>query len=555
MTLYAIFGGADFGAGVWDLLAGSGDRAKRIRTQIDRSIGPVWEANHVWLIFILVILWTAFSQAFSAIFTTLYIPLALAALGIVLRGSGFAFRHALPGPVERPASRVFGFASVLTPFFMGTVVGAIASGEVPAGGDGDPTSSWTGFLPLVTGVLFVLLTAYTAAVFLVRDSGAAGDTELRDYFERRALAAAVIAGAAAVVGVIALHADGRYVYDGLTSWPGIALVILSGICGLVALGLLVSGRNYGLRAAAVGAGAAVIWGYFAAAFPYILPTSLKISDAAGASTTLTWVIVIFGVAAVTVIPSLVLLYVALPAADARGLFHEQRRDLAAPVVERSIRQLPAHLGRARDVDPAELDVVAELADPRRVDEGTASHPGPHRGCLFDQARLAECQSHAGCDSADQGGDLDLAVVELSPGQLTVRRHRERDPRQLSEVAHGLSPVGLRPGVLGGGDETPDAGDQQPLAIAVAIRDSHADEGVRSEGGPPFELDAVGGVLLHGCELQATAAGLLDHLSALPEPDALGFRGSLRECPIEVPGDGIGQGSLAHCVSFLPLGRG
>ena len=107
---------------------GSGERAERVRAQIDRSIGPVWEANHVWLIFVLVVLWTAFSSAFSAIFTTLYIPLALAALGIVLRGSGFAFRHALPGPVERPASRVFGFASVLTPFFMGTVVGAIASG-------------------------------------------------------------------------------------------------------------------------------------------------------------------------------------------------------------------------------------------------------------------------------------------------------------------------------------------------------------------------------------------------------------------------------------------
>src|SRR5690349_14388964 len=118
VTLYAIFGGADFGAGLWDLLAGSDERARRVRAQIDRSIGPVWEANHVWLIFVLVILWTAFSPAFSAIFTTLYIPLALAALGIVLRGSGFAFRHALPGPIERPASRVFGLASVLTPFFM-----------------------------------------------------------------------------------------------------------------------------------------------------------------------------------------------------------------------------------------------------------------------------------------------------------------------------------------------------------------------------------------------------------------------------------------------------
>ncbi len=308
VTLYAIFGGADFGAGVWDLLAGSGERAERVRAQIDRSIGPVWEANHVWLIFVLVVLWTAFPSTFSAIMTTVYIPLALAALGIVLRGSGFAFRHALPGPVQRPATRVFGFASLLTPFFMGTVVGAIASGEIPAAGDGDPTGSWTGFLPLTTGVLFVVVAAYTAAIFLVRDSGAAGDQDLRDYFARRALVAAVVAGVAAVVGVIALRQDARFIYDGLTSWPGIALVILSGICGLVALGLLITGRNRGLRVAAVGAGVTMIWGYFAAAFPYMLPTSLKISDAAGASATLTEVIVVFGVAAVTCVPALILLY-------------------------------------------------------------------------------------------------------------------------------------------------------------------------------------------------------------------------------------------------------
>jgi cytochrome d ubiquinol oxidase subunit II len=309
VTLYAIFGGADFGAGVWDLLAGSGDRAERVRAQIDRSIGPVWEANHVWLIFVLVVLWTAFPSAFSAIMTTLYIPLALAALGIVLRGSGFAFRHALPGPFERPATRVFGVASLLTPFFMGTVVGAIASGEVPAAGDGDPTASWTGFLPLVTGALFVAVAAYTAAIFLVRDSGAAGDQELRDYFARRALIVAVLAGAGAVIGVIALHQDARFIYDGLTSWPGIALVVLSGICGSAALGLLVVGRSRGLRVAAVGAGVTMIWGYFAAAFPYVLPTSLKISEAAGSSATLTSVIVVFIAAAILVIPSLILLYV------------------------------------------------------------------------------------------------------------------------------------------------------------------------------------------------------------------------------------------------------
>jgi cytochrome d ubiquinol oxidase subunit II len=164
-------------------------------------------------------------------------------------------------------------------------------------------------MPLVTGALFVAVAAYTAAIFLVRDSGAAGEDDLRDYFARRALIVAVVAGAGAVLGVVALHQDARYIYDGLTSWPGIALVVLSGVCGLAALGLLVTGRNRGLRVAAVGAGVTMIWGYFAAAFPYILPTSLKVSDAAAPSATLTSVIVVFIVAGVLVIPSLILLYV------------------------------------------------------------------------------------------------------------------------------------------------------------------------------------------------------------------------------------------------------
>jgi cytochrome d ubiquinol oxidase subunit II len=196
---------------------------------------------------------------------------------------------------------------VLTPFFMGTVVGAIASGQVPAGGDGDPTGSWIGFLPLVTGALFVVVGANNAAVFLVHDSGTE-DPGMRDYFARRALIAAAIAGVGAVVGLIALHADARYVYEGLTSWPGIALVALSVACGLTTLGLLVTGRNRGLRVAAVGAAASLIWGYFAAVFPYMLPTSLTISGAAAASATLTAVIVVFGAAVLTVIPALALLY-------------------------------------------------------------------------------------------------------------------------------------------------------------------------------------------------------------------------------------------------------
>ena len=134
VTMYAVFGGADFGAGLWSLLAGGGERGRRPRQMIDSAIGPVWEANHVWLIFVLVVLWTGFSPAFEAIFSTLFIPLTLAALGIVLRGSGFAFHHTARRARGREAAGLlFGLSSILTPFFMGTVVGAIAGGRVPVG--------------------------------------------------------------------------------------------------------------------------------------------------------------------------------------------------------------------------------------------------------------------------------------------------------------------------------------------------------------------------------------------------------------------------------------
>jgi cytochrome bd ubiquinol oxidase subunit II len=316
VTFYAVFGGADFGAGMWDLLAGKGRLSDRARAQIDHSLAPVWEANHVWLIFILVVAWTAFPPAFSAVMTTLYIPLALAALGIVLRGAGFAFRHAIPGPLQGPATRVFGVSSVLTPFFLGTVVGAIASGEVPADGGGDPTASWTGLLPLLTGVMFVAAAAYLAAVFLVRDAGASGDEEVQRYFAHRAVGSAVVAGAAALAGVFALDADAQFVYDGLTN-EGLPLVILSGVCGLGAIGLLARGLARGfdaraafvMRAAAVGAVVAVVWGWFVAQHPYLLPDALTIDDAAAASASLVTVMVVFGIAAVVILPSLALLYV------------------------------------------------------------------------------------------------------------------------------------------------------------------------------------------------------------------------------------------------------
>ena len=304
LTAYVVFGGADFGAGFWSLFG-----HRRARELIDWAIGPVWEANHVWLIFVLVVLWTGFSAAFEAIFSTLFIPLSLAALGIVLRGSGFAFHKTarrLKG--RQVAERLFGLSSLLTPFFMGTVVGAVASGRVPVGNaTGDTVSSWLNPLSLLIGALFVATSAYLAAVFLISDARRAHAADLERYFTVRALAAALAAGALALAGVLVLHSEARYVYDGLTG-DGLPLVILSLLCGAAALVLVARGARRGARPLAVGAVVAVVWGWGIAQHPYLLPQDLTIDAAAAPSATLTSVLIVFGVAVVLVLPSMALLY-------------------------------------------------------------------------------------------------------------------------------------------------------------------------------------------------------------------------------------------------------
>ena len=309
ITMYAVFGGADFGAGLWSLLAGGGDRGRRPRELIDWAIGPVWEANHVWLIFVLVVLWTGFSSAFEAIFSTLFIPLSLAALGVVLRGAGFAFHHTARRARGRAlAETLFGLASVLTPFFLGTVVGAIAGGRVPVGNaTGDMWTSWLNPLSLVIGALFVATGAYLASVFLVSDARRAGAPDLERYFSTRALVAAVVTGALAAGGLVALHRDARYIFDGLTG-DGLPLVIVSLLCGISVLVLLHLRVRRGARPLAVGAVAAVIWGWGVAQWPYLLPEKLTISDAAAPSATLTGLLVVFAVAVLVVVPAIGLLF-------------------------------------------------------------------------------------------------------------------------------------------------------------------------------------------------------------------------------------------------------
>ena len=307
-TFYALFGGAAFGGGFWDLVAGWDAKGDRPRALIERSLTPVWEANHVWLIFILVVLWTAFPPAFSAVMTTLYVPIALAAVGIVLRGSGFAFRKSIEGLRGRRFSGgAFALSSVLTPFTMGTVVGAIAAGNLPAAGNGDPLSSWIAPLPLLIGAMFVATGAYLSAVFLVGDARRAGEADMERGFTRRAFGAAAVGGALAAAGLVALHAEAHYVYERLLD-QGLPLVVLSALCGVGLLVAMWRGPRLLLRPLAAGAVVAVIWGWGVAQFPYLLPTSLRIDEGAAPGPTLNIVFGVFAVAALVVLPSLALLY-------------------------------------------------------------------------------------------------------------------------------------------------------------------------------------------------------------------------------------------------------
>src|ERR1700759_364346 len=205
ITLYAVLGGADFGGGLWDLLAGTTRRGRAPRTLIDESITPVWEANHVWLIFDLVIFWTAFPHAFAAVMTALALPLWLAVAGCVLRGAGFAFRKELTRlPWQRATGAIFAFSSLLTPFFMGTVVGAIATGAVPANASHASLAAWTSPTALLTGFLFVAACGYLAAAYLVVEAGGGGHRPVRAFCTRRGQVAAVVAGALSLAVLAAL---------------------------------------------------------------------------------------------------------------------------------------------------------------------------------------------------------------------------------------------------------------------------------------------------------------------------------------------------------------
>jgi cytochrome d ubiquinol oxidase subunit II len=309
VAAYAVLGGADFGAGFWQLAAGRGERGARVREHAHEGMAAVWEANHVWLIFVLVMLWTCYPTAFASIASTLAVPLFVAAIGIVLRGTAYALRAGAGGPRElRTVDAVFGVASILTPFALGTVAGAIAAGTVPVGNAaGSPWRSWTGALPLTIGVLAVVVGAYLAAVYLAADAVRREAPELERAFRARALGAGVAAGAAAVAGLVVLHADAHALYRSLVAGDGLPASIASGVAGLGTLALVFARRYEAARYSAALAVVAVVAGWALAQEPRLLP-GLTVSAAAAPHDTLVAVLVAFAAGAVLLAPSLWLLF-------------------------------------------------------------------------------------------------------------------------------------------------------------------------------------------------------------------------------------------------------
>jgi cytochrome bd ubiquinol oxidase subunit II len=327
IAAYIVFAGADFGAGQWYLLAGPGPRGRPIRDFSYHAMAPVWEANHVWLIFILVVTWTAYPVAFGSIMSTLAVPLFIAAIGIILRGTAYALRSGAPPDreTEGVTGFIFGASSGLTPFALGTVIGGIASGRVPVGNaQGDLWTSWLNGTSIMIGVLAVATSAYLAAVYLAGDAARVGELDLARAFRTRALAMGVITGVLAIVGLIVLRSDARSLFDDLTSGAGLVAVIVSALAGLATIALVQAGRYEPARVSGALAVAAIVAGWGLAQRPDLLP-GLTVHEAAGSHATIVALIISIAAGLVILVPSLVLLYGLV----LRGRFDEG----VAPVAE------------------------------------------------------------------------------------------------------------------------------------------------------------------------------------------------------------------------------
>jgi cytochrome d ubiquinol oxidase subunit II len=277
LILYALLGGADFGGGIWDLLA-SGPRKAAQRTLIEHAIGPIWEANHVWLILVVVVLFSAFPAAFAAVSIALFVPLVLLLLGIVLRGAAFTFRtYEKPGDrVQEGWGLVFSSSSVLAPVVLGTIVGALASGRLRVAAEGTEPWAWAAPFPLSVGLFAAALFAFLAATYLAVEAEGA----LREDFRRRALGAGVVVFLCAALSGALSWREAPLVFEGLVhrGWS-LPFHVATGAAAGAALALLVLGRVRAARAAAVAQVALIVIGWGASQYPYLVVPDLTLASA------------------------------------------------------------------------------------------------------------------------------------------------------------------------------------------------------------------------------------------------------------------------------------
>jgi len=313
LTAYALLGGADFGAGVWQVNTAMLAPEKE-RQLLFKAIGPVWEANHVWLIFVLVAMFGAFPEAFAAVCQSLWLPLLLALGGIVLRGVGFAFRsYAVAGAPQLLAwETLFAVGSTMAPFFLGACVGAIASGRLALAGDGqfdgNYATGWLSPMALFTGFFVVVMCVYLAAVYLVREAWQSGDAQLLELWRRRALATGIWTGALALVGLGYVATDTPpHLWEGFRdrSWP---LVVGSIAAGGVTQFALLKGYFRLAVVAAATAVSTVIWGWAAAQYPYLVPPTVTIESAKAPENILRLLIITIAAGSLLLVPAILYLF-------------------------------------------------------------------------------------------------------------------------------------------------------------------------------------------------------------------------------------------------------
>jgi len=310
LVLYALSGGADYGGGMWDLLA-SGPRASRQRAAIEHAIGPIWEANHVWLILVIVVFFTAFPPGFAATMTALHIPMTAVLIGIVLRGSAFVFRRydARDDAVHRRWSVLFGAASFFTPFALGLCLGALASGEIRVI-DGRLSSGffagWTRPFAVACGLFALGLFAFLAATYLTVDTES--EPDLQEDFRTRALTAGLLLAPLAAVTFLLARNGAPTIFGRLTSWWAPALVGVTSVCAIGALVALWYRRFHWARAAAVGQVACVLVGWGLAQYPYLVIPDLTLTNAATVPSTLHAMQSALAVGAVVLFPAFGYLY-------------------------------------------------------------------------------------------------------------------------------------------------------------------------------------------------------------------------------------------------------